>query len=336
MLLTILMCSYTLLSLFVLFSSKKKVKQEISLSASYILRALSISFIVLHHIAQRVDKTSFVAIPFLCFVYLFVALFFFLSGYGNAVSVGKVKGLPVKWLGKRLFTMMFFYFVGLGLNVIINWELYVDGSEVFTDVVHLTYSPYTLWFFKVLLGCYLMTFIATFFERCVLIINTSNLALGKNIIMLLSLVFISLCLACHVPNFWWNSVIAYPLGYMFALKKNSLIIRPFYAVIAFVVFSACVILGMKITPLQILATVSFCLIFVCFESNFSFRENKILQFIGKLSLGIYLYHIVLLTAFKPVMNEWYAPMAIICGSVIFAFCTDFVFRFLIGRRRAHK
>ena len=333
--LTILMVTYILIFLLVVFSSKKEINKTIPLTASYIVRALSIFFIVLHHIAQRVDCTSVLAIPFLNFVYLFVGLFFFLSGYGNGVSLEKAKKIPVNWLGKRLLTMVFFYIVGLGLNVLINMRLYEDYSGVLRDFLHLTYSPYTLWFFKVLLVCYLLTFLVAFFERKVLASNNANLT-GGGIIMAASLIFIFLCLVKQVPNYWWNSVIAYPLGYMYAHKKDSCGVKSIYVVIAFLVFLVTAVLGMKITLLQIFATISFSLIFVWFLSNFSFRKNRGLQFIGKLSLGIYLYHTVLLTALKPVMNEWYAPMAIICGSVIFAFCTDFVFGLLIGRRREYK
>ena len=84
---------------------------QIEKNETLTLRGISIVFVVLHHICQRVSFSHFIAKPFLAGVYLFVGLFFFLSGYGNFISLEKVSKKR-SWLTKRLFSLVFFLFVG--------------------------------------------------------------------------------------------------------------------------------------------------------------------------------------------------------------------------------
>lgn len=323
--LSIIIIIYILFSLLLIFPIQKKDSNGISILDSNIARAISILFIVIHHIVQRVDNNSLLAKPFLYFVFLFVGIFFFLSGYGNSISIKKSYGIPYKWLGKRVLNLLFYFLIGLALNIMINTDMYLDKNILLKDLFTLTYTPYTLWYFKVLLGLYFLTFLL-YSLAC--FINERQIALyiyGEGI-LLISIIYISFCIIKRIPSFWWNSVIAYPLGYLYASKTNKIKLKPFIYAVFLVLFSLMTILSIKIDILQPFAIICLCVLIASYMENYSFRQCNIALLIGRISLGIYLYHLVMLSLFKNSMNKWYAPIAIIFGSILLSCCVDLIYK----------
>ena len=65
----------------------------------------------------------------------------------------------------------------------------------------------------------------------------------------------------NVPDYWWNSIIAYPLGMIYAKYKKSDIQKSinFFCILLFLVLF---ILGFRIKYLQPLVVIFFCNIFL--------------------------------------------------------------------------
>lgn len=204
MFLNVILVLYVFLFLFTLVTSKKKeIANVISLELSYILRGLSILFIVLSHICQNISSHSLIQFPFLNYAYLFVALFFFLSGYGNFISISKTPK-SIKWLVKRLLCLFIFFSFGLVVNIILNRNVYTSNSTLLYDFFSLTYRPYTLWYLKVLFIYYLLTF----FSKLLFVKQNKQVFF----LFMVTILYIIICILLGVPNYWWNSVIAFPMG----------------------------------------------------------------------------------------------------------------------------
>lgn len=278
---------------------------QIEKNETLTLRGISIVFVVLHHICQRVSFSHFIAKPFLAGVYLFVGLFFFLSGYGNFISLEKVSKKR-SWLTKRLFSLVFFFICGLGVNVLINKDLYISVHEVLNDFYSFTYKPYTLWFFKTLIIMYLLTFIVSTF-------NFSNI-LPFYILFFVS-VYIVISMILNVPDYWWNSIIAYPLGMIYAKYKKVIQKKSinFFCILLFLVLF---ILGFRIKYLQPLVVIFFCYMVVMYLYYFKFHSLRCYKYIGGVSLGIYLYHCIFLSILSfPSIVQIYSV-----GALLVVFC----------------
>lgn len=301
MFLSIAIALYIIIFMFFYFTPKKNVKHNITITDTYYLRGFSILFIVFHHISQRISYTNILIKPFIYFVYLFVGLFFFLSGYGNYISLSRKKESPTRWLIKRILNLVIFFIIGLILNLLINHELYQTPEIFFIDLITFTYNPYTLWFFKVLLVLYIISYILD-------IIKISD---KTKIILLFVIVFfyILLCNIFKVGDYWWNSIIAYPLGIFIAWKPISKVAVK-KVIMYMLLFSITCVLGLKYILFKPISLFFFLIIVTNYFYIFSFDDKKnvlhtFIKNMGKISLGIYLYHTIFLTLLASKIDNWY-------------------------------
>ena len=81
------------------------------------LRGLAMLGIILHHIHNRLGLCS----PIISQVgYLATGLFFFISGYGNMLSINKKNDINVKWFVRKLLKIYVPFFVAYWFYYICN------------------------------------------------------------------------------------------------------------------------------------------------------------------------------------------------------------------------
>ncbi len=263
--------------------------------------------IILHHVALKTmgnGGAAKVFLPFLGIGFLFVAYFFFCSGYGLYKSFLAKEDYLKGFLGKRIIPLLISFFAADILFQLARLSL---ASPAFPAN---TYS----WFIFVIMIMYCI-FFACFklFKK-----NAELAVLGATILW---------CIGCRLlfaETYWYNSVLAFPAGLLLAkheekitgfIKKRWLFVFAVFIIITgififlstndmrlYSMFSA-INSGIKFdtvkeiqTILQCACAVLFCA--VIFIISFKIKLcGKVLSFLGSMTLEIYLVHVLFIELF---------------------------------------
>jgi Acyltransferase family. len=179
-------------------------------------------------------------------------------------------------------------------EMLILWLVYGEGfnllgtvTEIFTIKLHL----WTTWYPKVQIALYIVFWI---------VMKASN-KYGIAILFGLTLIYCIIFIVFGLDEFWWNSILCFPLGVLVAKYKNAIINRlkkiKVYAVLIpillfFVAVYALYVLGIS-RILGVPSALLLCGFLIVFLFRFNIR-SKILEFIGNASFEIYLWHLVFL------------------------------------------
>ena len=263
--------------------------------------------IVLHHVALKTVGSGGVAkvfLPFLGIGFLFVAYFFFCSGYGLYKSYLAKEDYLKGFLGKRIIPLLISFLATDALFQLARLSL---ASPAFPAN---TYS----WFIFVIVIMYCIFFVCfKLFKK-----NAELAVLGATVLW---------CIGCRLlfaETYWYNSVLAFPAGLLLAKheeKISALVKKRFYAVgAAFIIITGIFIFlstnDMRLygimsavwngisfdavkevqTVLQCGCAVLFC--GVIFIISLKLRlGGKVLTFLGGMTLEIYLVHVLFIELF---------------------------------------
>lgn len=160
--------------------------------------------IILHHCFLR-DQISFFGDRILWDLgYLGTSVFFFLSGYGLFVSLGKQIGLTFSYIADKLkklflpYIYIWIFFALLSLcgiyNEPLNWH----------DFISLRAPNRPTWFFVVIIAVYLVTFLTWKFIK-------------KDSVRIIYILLFTSCYIVMARHFglgkwWYNSILSYPIG----------------------------------------------------------------------------------------------------------------------------
>lgn len=283
---------------------------EAFLNKSYTnhLRGIAILFVVASHYAANIYKAvhpSFSLPEYLIshFCALGVGFFFFCSGYGNFFSVAKCKN-KLRWLLNHSAKIFICVAILLILQFIIvkNFGLIsFEMQNIFSLIRHIftiTISPWTMWFIKELIFMYLIIYISE-----IIICDRQKKLLFIIISMLLYTLFF--LITKNNSSFWWKSTLCFPLGYLCAYYKDSIIeyLSKYKKYCLIIIF----LITMFLSILNLCSFFDFINIYIfIFESIFAMIllsilstyinfQSKILNFCGKYSLEIYTTHLFLLS-----------------------------------------
>ena len=251
--------------------------------STYSLRGVCMLMIIASHIPYTMDGTI---VSKLLHILLFdywgafgTALFFLLSGYGMFLSLHKTKDVNTSYVTNKLKKLfMPFLFTWM---VYLVYFLLMDRSQLNQHLLmdFLTISlPYgiDIWFFKVIIGLY------------VAIILLFKLPISDilRIIVMFIMVFgyYIIMRGLSFEPWWYNSVLCFPLGMLFAsrkelVKNNSLSIF---------MIVGCFILSM-VTTIGFFPYITFALCAVWFVRVVNINAIPGLKFIGINSLLYYLF-----------------------------------------------
>ena len=120
------------------------------------LRGLAMLGIILHHIHNRFGAHS----PILSTLgYLTTSLFFFISGYGNMISINKKNEVRSEWLYRKFFKIYRPFFAAYWLYYIMETFIYSDLrpslKEAVFDMLTVSMPNQVSWFPKIILLCFL-------------------------------------------------------------------------------------------------------------------------------------------------------------------------------------
>lgn len=227
-----------------------------------------------------------------------VAVFFFLSGYGNHFSVMKLErkcSVFARWVTDRIVKTLIVFVIAFGIDIvaltIIN-QKFPEGT--FKNLITLSMPGTTTWYLKIQLLYYVVIAITTW-----LLGNKK-----KGYIAFLMVISVAISIPFYLTNSsWWNGFtgLCFSAGILAAMYSDQ--IRNFVEtrkslLIPLAFFGSIICYGITVFgyggyPVQVLVYPMLCGFVVIFTYGMQ-RFNNIWQSIGSASLSIYLVHIGLI------------------------------------------
>lgn len=326
-LITVVLCSF-------FFSSENPdISRIFNRDTTATLRGLAMLGIMALHIHDGCRYRS----PFLVNeAYLSVALFFFISGYGNQLSMCKKfqnSKIPSSWLRNKIVKIYapFFvcYLVCFGMLYFMNTDKMPTVKETIKDLCLVSLPNQLTWFPKIILFCFLSHYLSH--------IVTSNRNKQTGILFGLIIAYILFAIARNWKPVWYKSVIAYPVGALVA-NQFDVIVHAFTSShklkilcgIVCLVFLCVYIPSTTIHILMIFCSLLFPILVFALTGILSFK-TKFLSWIGNNSLEFYFFHIFSLQVFAFMATKnavIYASLVVLLSVVcvyIYAYVKNLIF-----------
>lgn len=298
----------TAIIIILFFFSIKKNDNFLNKRTSDVLKGIAILFIILHHIFNEIGYPNHLGY-ISCMGYLGTGFFFFMSGYGNWISINKDKELRIKWLTKRLwrlyqiFIPCFFVFL-LVIFLVNQMNIYYsfDVKNILGDLLKFSLPNTINWFPKVFIISIILFYLITKLIK--------KEILRIIIIFLLTFIYIFVCAKIvHLEEYWYNSISCFALGCVIAKYKNNIVaflesINISVRVLLLLVGGIVTIIWPHIETLvgmdnpisRIIHANILCITILLFTTVFS-CHSRMLEFCGKYSFEIYIIHICFLKTF---------------------------------------
>lgn len=293
--------------------------------------------IVLHHIHNNLGYHS----PILSSMgFLTTSLFFFISGYGNMLSINKSSRTEITWLTKKIVKIYLPFFVAYWIGYLISYFLYPQlcpsGLDMLIDIFTVSLPGQISWFPKIILLCFALQWIAKKLF--------SNIVYQNASILLIVLVYMVVMWKTGQSAFWYNSVICYPLGCIFAKTKvfgkilSKFKDKKFISMIVSVLlFGATVVLSKKLEILKFISPIFFSL--GCYYFSLIFNvKTKLFSWIGNNSFEFYIFHIISYQAFAKLIsvNKYLYTLLVFVGTFVLVYVYLFVNRKIQALRKRKK
>lgn len=275
--------------------------------------------IILHHISlktyvqlESVDIANFVFNPFRGVGYLLVAYFFFCSGFGLYKSISKKEDYLKGFLKKHIAPICASFFVSDALFQFIRIK---------REAIAFPANTYS-WFIFAIIALYISFFVCFKF-------------LKKWAVPALAACTILWCAICKVlilDSYWYNAVFAFPFGVIFAKHFDTITAQikkryPAYLIAAlvaaillhFLAVNDVRLFGMLGSVmdfpavkevqavLQIISALAFSVLITLISLKLEI-ENKALDFLGGITLEIYLIHVFFVEIFSKKFLNSYQPL----------------------------
>lgn len=305
----IILCIFIIVS-FYGASADENIRKEdyLSQNNSNSLRGIVAIAIVLQHFSGWFIRPYFL-IPFKHFGYLGVALFFFLSGYGLYYSFKNKEDYLKFFWKKRLLSLLIPYYIANILYIIVE---FIMGEDVrLLDVISSIYGGYlyisVAWYIFVLILLYAVFYIS--FKM-----KSSKVSSVVFTVLFITLTVILYAFKGNDP--YTRSLFAFPAGiiwYKYKATIDKYIHRKWYFCFVLSLLLLGFGFGFKIIgtlyriPMIVFAANNFSSMFFCvfiliFISKIRLN-NKCISFIGKISMEVYLYHMLILNLLGRIFSD---------------------------------
>lgn len=255
-----------------------------------------------------------------------VGVFFFLSGYGNYLSVNKLeteeneKKIYVKWVVKRIKKIIVTFFVCFLIVVIINNCILKAGlstSMLIENAFKFKMPGTTTWYLKVQLFFYIITFLTLF---------TGNGRYLTFVILIFSIAYSIIAYYLGLANFWWNTALCYSIGILWAsnqeyIQRKLKCRKKRWICGSLIMFCFAYLVGCILNQSYIYQMVGFSVVTICIailtyltpiNLNRIFKIEKL----GGSSLELYLVHIGLVTYCFPNNHVTFTELVLYIGLTI--------------------
>lgn len=319
---------YVLFPLAILWGIKIKGRSEtkeslLSVKESDIFKGIAAWMVIFTHYTTYLSREGIslgILSPFMRLGSLGVGIFFFLSGYGLAVSSRKKEKLGFSFLKKRLINVYVPYVIMQAVSYILLGKSYTGGELV----LYILGIIEPKWFIIIILLMYL----------CFWMIDYIGLNKYREVISFIFSISLSFTLyMLGFEEYWYATNILFVVGLVFGKyeKKLTNFINLHYGIcvlISVMGFGTSIVLySLGTRDLAVLGktVASIFLVFICVEIVLQFRLNSvIMQWCGKMSLYLYLVHSTIYVflfkyweLFLPLKTIVFFTVVILCSYVFY-------------------
>ena len=313
-----------------------KLYSAMSLDNTIPIRGMLALIVFLHHVSSFYYNISFIS-PFTHFGYLAVSLFFFYSGYGLCWGLINKKNYLRRFLINRIIKIYIPYLLCVAIYVIVKFSIFhfvPTFSDIFFSLICCGNIVSVGWYIGELIILYIIFYLSCLFK-------------GRNRIVVFSILFLGLLILLLITpeaNLWTKSVIGFPLGLLFCIKRNTIdniLQKRFILNVIFIL--ACFFFGITVKIVgeyfglllikicgSTISSIFFILFLYCLILKIQLG-NRFLSFIGKISLEFYLYH-SLIIALCLKIDLLYSHCFVFCLSTfVFTLVLSFVLHIFNNR-----
>ncbi len=286
-----------------------------------------------------VDSNSILSSVFVAFGYVPVAIFFFLSGYGLSVQYFRKKDYMASFFRKRVLgTYIKYVFIILCYAALFLLVKMLKPQLLLQSFLFGGTIVVNGWYFQAIILLYIIFGIIY------------KLKLNENIKIILlfvgMLLYILLSVFVCEGNHWYQSVLCFPLGFLYnyihislpknenANKKANLII----SICKIIVGVSLLILKLFVNIPNVLNTILLPVAVVIFVTGMNELKllrpcnNAVCKFLGTVSLEIYAVHGAMITIFRSgylyIKNDILFLIVVLAASIICSIALNFVFKFI--------
>lgn len=256
--------------------------------------------IILHHIHNNLQLNSYVLWQV---GYLATALFFFISGYGNHISLNR-KEVGIKWIVnkiKKIYIPFLVAYITYYFVLLLGYpNQSPSASRIIFELATVSLPNQVSWFPKIILLCFLIHW---GIRMTIVDENRQSYMLS-----LLLLTIVIILWRMRLPSYWFNSVFCYAVGSEASVLKKKVRLESIRTInfisllcISLILFLASFCLTTVFWFFSIITALLFCV--TCFIISCRFTiETKVISWIGKNSFEFYLFHICCLKLFYWMIN----------------------------------
>ncbi|MDD3341133.1 MAG: acyltransferase [Bacilli bacterium] len=289
------------------FGRKKFNDAYISKSQSNSIRGLLGIMVVFHHLSQNIDLTLFGYPFFKISGFLIVSVFFFYSGYGLFYSLSKKENYLEKFIVGRIPSI---YIPFMSANIIylvvhiLLFKHHYSFSSIIKGFFGFELVSGVFWYMWILLLLYFIFYI---------IFSSFSKKKGIYIMTFITLlILLTMTTSKGIESYWYISIPGFLTGMWFAFKEKQIIsiFKKYYGialplVVLFTAYCVMSILGIRfaiynfyiwcLVYFGLAISINILLILALLKCQI---KNKFLDFLGNISLEIYLLHILLLDSIR--------------------------------------
>ena len=282
-----------MIAIVLLKSSYPKLNKEyLSTDNTNIMKGISVLLVILCHIGMFSVNKGIIENLFATTGLLAVAIFIFVSGYGLMTQYLK-KDNYLKGFFKKFVNIYIVFIICNIVTTIINNAFlntnYGIGDIIVSSLQFNFANGRELWF----VACIIFMYISFYFSF--------KISKRKGILVLICsmFIYIILCRLIGKGTWWYNTVFCFPLGAIFAIYKEKIFLfyKKFYwfkfvvLLFIFLIFMYLYIRGYHY--LQFIIPIIFVLLTAMMLVKVKLK-SKFLLFINKISLEMYLIHLIIL------------------------------------------
>lgn len=255
-----------------------------------------IFFIYLYHNSVIQFYHEKVVLFFVCiFTNIAVGFFLFLSGYGNWFSIKKYENKCL-WIINKLVKL----YIPVGILVLLSYilasilnlyELFPHWWTAIRNFCTLSVVMWSFWYLKVQALSYVILFIVVkYFEKYKI-----------QALIAFFICYLIIMISLGVDSKWWFTSLCFPLGCLVA-KYKDLYIEKYNKINIWVYFTLiCLLIFMQFLLKQdsfvVFISLLACIIMTKM-SSFCELKSKILNYLGKYSLELFLIHLTLISIIR--------------------------------------
>lgn len=295
------------------------------------LRGVVMIGIILHHIHNRLGFDS----PVLKQMGdIANGFFFFVSGYGNTLSVNKRDTIDIKWFIKKYLKILVPFLAAyciffLGIALLFPSEV-PNKKELIWDILTISLPNQVSWFPKIIVLCFLVQYVAKkiFRKPMMQFLAISAVLCG----------YVVLMIGFRMGLFWYASVLCYPFGVFVSLNRDKLVTylstrkrRMLFLDSSIVAFGVLFVATNRFWLVQPFCDFAFCT--MCFLYTSAFRvRSRLMGWIGNNSFEYYLFHMACLDISRIFIskNFYLYTLCVFLGSSALVFLYLQIKKIIIG------